>query len=419
MTKHIRIGGCKRATEKNPRGRRPEAHRKICVRASAASVRRESIASQAPGQRTTRAPVAQHGVRRDRVAGHQSAILRLQAQVRSRLPTRTCIPLTARPHHRTTKNQTFCRNEHNVTGLCSRQSCPLANSRYATVRADPATGVLYLYQKTAERAHLPSRLWERIKLSGDYGKALATIDDRLLHWPPFLVHKCKQRLTRLTQVALRARRLAKEEARLGERVVPRLAPKVRRREETRERRAGAAARVDRAVERELLERLRSGAYGDRPLNVDEGVWMKVLKGLERQGEAVRDRDRDEGIVEEEEEEQEGEEEVEYVSDVDQDEDEEEGDMEELEEWLGSKVRSADQDSEASDESDEDAADNDGNDDSAASGSDDSTASPRDGLAPGKRKRRDPSPKARKRKGPRMEIEYEHEVPLGQREALHA
>jgi protein MAK16 len=198
-------------------------------------------------------------------------------------------------------------------------------------------------------------MWEKIKLSNNYSNALEQIDERLIYWPKFLIHKCKQRLTRLTQVQIRMRRIAAEEERLGEKMVPKLAPKVRSRERARERKAESAAKLERTIERELLERLRQGAYGEQPLNVSEVIWRKVLNAMEREGAGTRDEDMDEGIVSDEEDEEaesevdDPEKAVEYVSDIGESEDE----LADLQDWLGSDEEGDDDDEDDDDDGESD------------------------------------------------------------------
>lgn len=263
----------------------------------------------------------------------------------------------------------FCRHPYSVTGKCNRTSCPLANSQYATIREE--NGRVNLYMKTVERAHSPKNLWEKVTLSRNYNKAIQQLEQHLQYFgAPVLLHRCKQRLTKIHQYLIRMRKLELKK-RQGRKVsiYDRVHRKTDQMEERREEKALRAAKLEQTIQKELIQRLANGTYGDI-YNFPQAPYQKALEQAE-EAEMEEASEEEEGLVE-------------YVEDL-EDSEEEEGfveDDEDMEDYLGdgqwgALPPSADKD-----------------DDDESSDYDVKPAAP--------------DPKRPTKKKPRVEIEYEEE-----------
>lgn len=299
----------------------------------------------------------------------------------------------------------FCRNPYSVTGLCNRTSCPLANSRYATIRED--NGRIHLFLKTVERAHSPKNLWEKIVLSRNYGKALTQLDEHLAYFPKVLMHRNKQRLTKIHQYLIRMRKIELQKRAGKKAKLVGIHRKIDQREERREKKALVAAKIERHIEKELVERLAKGTYGDI-YNFPEMPYQKALDAVEEATAEYETEDETESMVE-------------YVEDLESEEEleDEEEDVEDMEYLGNGEWGDLDGDSEEGNQegdSDDDDGSDDGDDSSNADEAESSSSSV-DKKKPEKKKPKstpDTKKPASRRGGPRIEIEYEEE-----REDAHA
>ena len=167
------------------------------------------------------------------------------------------------------KNQKFCKNKYNITGFCSKQSCPLSNPKYATVLEK--NGEIYLYIKDQFNSRYPDKLWKKFILSRNFLKSLQEVDFLLSVWPKFFVSKTKQKLTKLHQILIRKKLdVMKKKILIATRKNKPFLIK------SQEAKLLSKIKFESLIESELLHRLNLGIYGNLyPINPIR-IWKKNL-----------------------------------------------------------------------------------------------------------------------------------------------
>ncbi|KAH7823198.1 putative Mak16 protein [Monocercomonoides exilis] len=193
-----------------------------------------------------------------------------------------------------TITQNFCRNPMNVSGLCKRSSCPLANASYATVV--DRKGEIYLMIKTAERMQFPAKLWEKIKLPNNKREAKHIIKDRLQFFSTFMQRSVLRRYRRILQIHGRIRRLR-------HRIKPHevgIKVNVERKMRLKEIRAERAADIEETLKKTLLKRL-STYQEEGVFNFPQKAFEKALEEKGAESDEIDEGESDEEEEEEEEE----------------------------------------------------------------------------------------------------------------------
>lgn len=171
----------------------------------------------------------------------------------------------------TSETVMLCKNKYNVTGYCDEFSCPLANTKYATVRTD--NDKMYLYIKEPERIHTPKDKYEQILLSDDYETALKEIETYLEFWDEQIIHKCKQKMTKLYEYLERFEKL--KETGKKKYIVRNI--KTNRREKIRALKALNTANFEKEIGEELMKRLETGIYGEEAKEKYINAKEKLIK----------------------------------------------------------------------------------------------------------------------------------------------